>query len=157
QETVARLLADANPKPHSLRAWLRTVVGNVVRQVHRGDARRLARERTVATPQHAATPAASELAAQLELQRRLIERVLALAPIYREVVLLHFHGERAVPQIARELGVPVETVRTRLRRALAELRVGWNGALGGEREGLAALLALTRVAPGPVAVVGGAV
>src|SRR5688572_6137807 len=62
QETYVRLLGDANVRPRSVRAWLRTVVANVVRQVGRGERRRIAREQTVALPAHASAPAAADLA-----------------------------------------------------------------------------------------------
>jgi RNA polymerase sigma-70 factor (ECF subfamily) len=142
QETWLELLTSKAP-PRSL-SWLRAVVRNVVRQLGRSEGRRRAREEQVARVAPTLAPATDEIAGRLELQRRLIERVLALPALHREIVLLHFYEERTVKQAAARLGIPFETARTRLRRALEELRAHWNGELGGERAGL---LALAQLAP----------
>src|SRR5262249_35201080 len=91
-------------------------------------------------------PATDEIAEQLDLQRRLIDRVLALPPLYKEVVLLHFFKELTVAQTAAQLEIPLETARTRLRRALEELRAGFDVAQGGDRAGLLGLLQLAQFA-----------
>ena len=142
QETWLELLTTHAPS-RSL-AWLRAVVRNVVRQLGRSEGRRRVREGEVARAAPTLAPATDEIAGRLELQRRLIERVLALPALHREIVLLHFYEELTVKQAAARLGIPFETARTRLRRALEELRAHWNCELGGERAGL---LALAQLAP----------
>ena len=149
QEAMARLLEVK--RPGSIRPWLRTVARNLARRFGRRERRRAevegGRAPAFASGESTAAPATDELAARLELQRRLTERVLALEPRARDVVILHFYEGKTVAEVAEQLAIPLETARTRLRRALAELRAGWNGELGGEREGLAALAMLARWAP----------
>jgi len=153
QETWLELLTTkSRPRARSAgaddgalpRSWLRRVVRNVVLQLGRAEGRRAAREAVVGRTAEARAPATDQIVEQLDLQRRLIERALALPPIYREIVLLHFYEELTVAQAAARLGIPLETARTRLRRALDELRANWNGELGGARAGL---LALAQLAP----------
>ncbi|MEM7235989.1 MAG: sigma-70 family RNA polymerase sigma factor [Planctomycetota bacterium] len=49
------------------------------------------------------------------------ESVRRLDDRYREVVLLRFYEDLKPGEIAKRLGLPVETVRTRTRRALSQL------------------------------------
>jgi RNA polymerase sigma-70 factor (ECF subfamily) len=57
-----------------------------------------------------------------EHDRLLRGAVADLPEAYREVIVLRYFGEVDPPSIASLLGVPLETVRTRLRRGLARLR-----------------------------------
>jgi hypothetical protein len=59
---------------------------------------------------------------KLEMHRLVAAEVAALGEPYRSTVLLRFFEERSATDIARIQGVPLDTVKTRLRRALAELR-----------------------------------
>jgi RNA polymerase sigma-70 factor (ECF subfamily) len=53
----------------------------------------------------------------------------------RETVVLHHVMELTVPEIAAEMAVPAETVRSRLRLAMARLRLLGEGVDSGhERE-----------------------
>ena len=54
--------------------------------------------------------------------RRLVAAVLTLPEHYRTAVLLRYHDDLPPREVAARLGVPVETVRTRVRRGLALLR-----------------------------------
>src|SRR6185436_439694 len=56
------------------------------------------------------------------LHRRLVEEVHALEEPYRSAILLRFLRGQSPAEIARELAVPVKTVRTRIERGLAKLR-----------------------------------
>ena len=56
--------------------------------------------------------------------------VARLPAIYREVIVLRFHGGLSCVQVAQRLGVPVPTVTTRLSRAYRMLRE----TLGGRPE-----------------------
>ena len=54
------------------------------------------------------------------VNRDLAEAVLArLDPVFREVLSLRFFGDKSYEEIARICGLPLGTVKTRLRRALA--------------------------------------
>jgi hypothetical protein len=77
-----------------------------------------------------------EVVEELALHRRLVERVQALDEPYRTVVVLRYLRGREVAEIARELGVPVKTVRTRLARAVEQLRE----RMGSERDAWLLLL-----------------
>ncbi len=50
------------------------------------------------------------------------EALLSLEPLHREVLVLRFHEELALDQIAAVTGAPLSTVKSRLYRGLAALR-----------------------------------
>ncbi len=50
------------------------------------------------------------------------EALLTLEPLHREVLVLRFHEELALDQIAAVTGAPLSTVKSRLYRGLASLR-----------------------------------
>ena len=52
------------------------------------------------------------------------QAILWLPPIYRMVILLRYNDELSVEEIAQTLGIPANTAKTRLRRAVAMMRNG---------------------------------
>jgi len=95
--------------------WMRAVVRNLARKRLRANRRRDARERTVARRE--AEPSTAEAAAQMERQARVVAAVRALDEPYRRAIVLRYYYGRTPTGIAAQLGVPVATVKTRLRRA----------------------------------------
>ena len=57
----------------------------------------------------------------------LLQEVMKLKPIYRQVILLHYYEGLQVGQIARLLHCPQPTVSIRLRRARQKLEQGLEG------------------------------
>ena len=56
---------------------------------------------------------------------------MAVLPmIYREVLTLRFEDEMKIEEIAQVTGVPVSTVKSRLRRSLEQLRSALAGQYG---------------------------
>lgn len=136
------LLAALTRPPHhgSLRAWLVGVVRNLARRTKRGDERRRARESTVALnpPPPPSTP--RETAERLELFGRLVAAVQRLDEPYRATIVRRFFDGASAQEIASEQAIPVDTVRTRIRRGLERLRVLLDESAGG-RAAWSALLA----------------
>ena len=114
----------------SARAWLARVVRSQASKTFRADGRRGAHESAAARPESRASP--QEIVAQAEVHRRLVGAVLRLCEPYRTTVLLRFFDDAPPRVVAERMGVPVETVRTRLRRALDLLREHIAGDGGGE-------------------------
>lgn len=56
------------------------------------------------------------------LERRLRDLVFTLPPVPRAVVLLRYQEDLDPPEIARTLGMPLNTVKSHLKRSLALLR-----------------------------------
>ncbi len=136
QETLAAALRSPPPGGGFPRAWLATVMRNFARRGHRDAGRARRREENAARPE--AGDDAATVVARAEAHGRVVDAVLALPEPARTAVLLRFYDGLPPREVARRTGVPVETARTRLKRALADLR----GRLGGERgrEGLLGLL-----------------
>ena len=150
QTWVAALARPPRADERGLRGWFTTVVRNVVRQRRRGDARRARRERAAARPEGA--PSTAELLARESARRTLVEAVLALEEPTRSTVVLRWLEGLPPREVAERLHVPVETVRTRLKRAIARLRATLDRRHGDDREAwLAALapLALPGAPPPP--------
>lgn len=61
------------------------------------------------------------------LERRLRDLVLGLPPASRAVVLLRYQEDLHPSEIATILGMPVNTVKSHLKRSLASLRTGCDG------------------------------
>jgi RNA polymerase sigma factor (sigma-70 family) len=112
-------------------AWLAGIARNVARGLRRTDRRRLARETAAARPDRA--PATADAVARLEVRRRVVDAVLALAEPYRATLALRFFDGLPPRAIARRHGVPVETVRTRCKRGLELLRAELDRRHGGDR------------------------
>lgn len=128
QETWIVAQAKAPREAKNLRAWLTEVVRNIARSSARAESRRSQREHVVARSE--LVPDTADLVAQASLQRALVGHVLELDETYRSVVLLRFFQELGVREIASRLNVPVNTVRTRLQRALAQLRTKLDSECG---------------------------
>lgn len=131
QEALAIAAARPGPAPEGLRAWLAGVVRNVARNVVRGDRHRRERERVAARPE--ALPPTADLVERLAEQRRVIDAVMRLEEPTRSAVVLRYFEGLGVADVAQRLDVPLETVRTRLRRGRDRLRRELDAAHGGER------------------------
>ena len=83
-----------------------------------------------ATIQHAsAAPGPDEAAAQRFAARRVVHLVEALPPAQREALLLQLEGGLSLEEIAAATNQGFETVKSRLRYALAKVRDGMKGYL----------------------------
>ena len=121
------------------RPWLARVARNLARNAGRARARRRSREESAHAERASLEPAM--LAQEAEAQRLLAEAVTRLAePLRAVIVLRYFQGLDSGAAAAR-LGVPASTVRTRLQRALDELRAHLDRRFDGERRGWVAFLA----------------
>lgn len=132
-----------------LRPWLARVARNFSLRTLRGDDRRAKRDAAIVPPPAPSTPA--ESAARTEMFREVVDAVLALEPIYRDVVIARFFDGLDMPDAAARLGVPVETARTRLKRAIATLRERLDRKYG-DRRAWALLLVPGRRPPVPLRV-----
>ena len=129
QDTWMRAASRSSDSPRAVYAWLRTVMRNLVRRSYRSDQRRIARERRAARPERVES-GAEELLERVELQRQVTSVVLELREPYRSTVLLRYFEDVPTDEIAARHEVSPATVRSRLNRAHAELRVrlestGW--------------------------------
>jgi RNA polymerase sigma factor (sigma-70 family) len=140
QETLVAALAGAPREARDLRGWLAGVLRRRAARVWRGDGRRVWREREVARAE--ALPSTDELAVRAEDHRRVVAAVLALDEPYRGTLLLRYLEELGPGEIAARQGVPLATVKTRLRRGLEHLREDLGAGSGRGSEWLAALASL---------------
>jgi RNA polymerase sigma-70 factor, ECF subfamily len=143
QETWMAALRG-KPESRSVRGWLAQIARNVVLQRGRAESARRARERTVARSE--ASEAESEALERAQAQQRLVEAVLALDEPCRGSVILHYFDHLSVAEIARKLGVPEPTVRTRLSRGVGALRERLQRE-GGKDWALAFLPLVPKLAP----------
>jgi len=142
QEVWLRAIRTPPATKRSLRGWLGTVLRRTAVDQHRADERRERHEGAIATRSRRTGPATARLAEQADTHRRVTEAVLALDEPYRGTLLMRYVGERSIKAVAHEQGVPVETVRTRLRRGLSKLRETLDVEYGGNKRWLAALVPL---------------
>ena len=130
----------------SPRGWLVRVLSNRRASNLRGQERRRARERSAAREE--ALPDVADVQVRLELVQRVAAAVEALPDTYREVVFLSAYKDCKPQEIARRLGVPVQTVYTRLRRGRALLRERLDETYDGDRSAWSRAL-LPFAGPGP--------
>lgn len=144
QEAVLAAFRRPPNRDQSLRAWLGGVVRNQLRMTRRGASRRHGYEQTAAQPE--ALPSADELVARVGIQRQVVDEVMALPETYRTVLLQRYFDELTPTRIAQLSGLSPATVKTRLRRALAQLRERLDdGTDGAKGAWLSALLPLANM------------
>jgi RNA polymerase sigma factor (sigma-70 family) len=110
------------------RPWLFGIAVNVVRHHHRSEARRTAMVGRVvqrATREQTVPDTADDALGRVEFEDRvegMAPALRAVDPKYLDVLLLLTGPQLTYAQIARALGIPVGTVRSRLSRGRAQLR-----------------------------------
>jgi len=139
QDAVLVALSKGPRNRRNIRGWLNGIVRNVARESHRSAQRRARHEGAAPTPDAAPDPL--HRMAQIAEHKRLLDAVETLPEPYRETVWQRYFEERKPRAIAREAGIPVETVRTRLKRAHALLRTKLDQAHDGDRRAWALALA----------------
>lgn len=160
QDAWVRALERPPRTTENLRGWLRKVTRNLASNRHRKAGGRADGEQRAARAEE--VDAADVDVAQAELQRAVLDAVLALDEPYRATILARTFRGQSAREIATETGVPIATVRSREQRALARLREHLDRRSGGDRAawvgGLACLIASGEPVPAGVgALAGGAV
>lgn len=131
QETLRQALARRDLHAGPLGGWLRVVLTNFARQLRRGERRRRAREasRSEAAP----APSAADVVLRRETLQAVTAAVAALEEPYQGTILQRYFEDLPPRAIAQRAGIGVATVKSRLQRGLALLRVQLAARLG-ERE-----------------------
>ncbi|MEM7198863.1 MAG: sigma-70 family RNA polymerase sigma factor [Planctomycetota bacterium] len=119
QDTLVAALRQRPAVAHP-RAWLSTVARRLWRHRTHREAQRQGVERSAARAE--AQPSAAQLVEKARLHRSVVEAVVTLEEPYRETLLLRFLEDLPLRDVARRTGVPAETARTRIKRALARLQ-----------------------------------
>ena len=96
------------------------------RMTSQGMVRQRARE-PLSSMDEAPEPASAEVRQDPILVRRLAAAVATLAPTARSVVLLRYQDDLDPTDIARVLDMPLNTVKSHLKRSLVALRRQWIG------------------------------
>lgn len=147
QETWRVALEHPPRHAGNLRHWLALAARNVARRLGAATRRHSDPQGRIVPP--ALAPSAAEMVERAQLQRRVVDAVLALDEPYRSALLWRFFEDLSTGTIATRAGVPVETVRTWLKRGLARLRERMGSDFAAERRdwtsALAPLLAIRGV------------
>ena len=80
-----------------------------------------------------AVPSAEDIFQRESARKSLVEAVFALEDPYRSALILRYFEDLPPREVARRLGVPVETARTRIKRGLEMLRVRLDREHGSDR------------------------
>ncbi len=151
QETWLAALGRAPDDPRAARSWLRSIVRNFAAKARRSAARRFDYE-GAQRPERNTVASPAEVLEHEAARQRVVAALLALDEPYRTALIARYFDEQPPPQIAARLGVPLETVRTRLKRGLEKLRERMRREAGGDASwGLALAAALKLEAPHGVA------
>jgi RNA polymerase sigma-70 factor, ECF subfamily len=111
---LAQLRADSRP----IRPWLFRVARNLLT-----DADRAAQSRPVTVPASAAEEPGDDSGLGQILDRQLVcDALQQLSPAHRRVLVETFYGGGSTATVARQLGIPDGTARSRLHYALLALR-----------------------------------
>ena len=139
---------EHGPDMH-VRGWLGSVVRRIWSKELRGEERRHRRERESSRVE--ASELLDEAMALEESRRLVVETLFDLTESLRTCLLLRYFEGLPPRRIARRLGLPVETVKTRLRRGREQLREALEKRSGGDRATwMSAVTALAAPAGGGV-------
>jgi RNA polymerase sigma factor (sigma-70 family) len=90
-------------------------------------------------------PSTEEIVEEEEIRSKVVEAVLGLDEPYRDVIVLRYYRELPNKEVAKRLGLPLETMRTRLKKGLSLLRSRLDRVYHGDRKKW--LLALAPLPP----------
>ncbi|MEM7309715.1 MAG: sigma-70 family RNA polymerase sigma factor [Planctomycetota bacterium] len=147
QDTLMKALRFPPRRSKTLRSWLATVMRNEHSQSRRRallDPVRSLGELGVVAGGDEREPSVPEELSRREIAARLLLTLEGLPEPYRGTLRLRYGEELSAVDIAERLALPVETVRTRIKRGIAMLRSRVEREHRGSRDWLAGLFGLFR-------------
>ncbi len=132
QDAAHRALVHRPAGPGPLRAWLHRTAVNFAHQWRRRERRRADRHERLPTPEPAAST--SDVLSRREVLKSVTDAVLALDEPYQTAVFLRYFEDLSPAAIAARTGAPLPTVKSRLQRGLAQLRMRLDRQCGGDRD-----------------------
>ncbi len=120
QETWLVALENPPRSQAALGSWLRTVASRLAYKATRNDHHRSHHESRAA--QNDPSPSASDIVEREMARRRVVDAVLELREPYQATILHRFLENQSAQEIAARFDLPVETVRTRVKRGIEQLR-----------------------------------
>lgn len=159
QETWLTTVKTPPKSEKNPQSWLSAVMRNKIRMFFRKETRRRGWEHAAAPSEM--IPATVDVVAHEEAKRHVVRALSKLKKNYRTILLFRYYKALSYKEIAERLQIPIETVRTRIKRGLAQLREHLDDKYDGNRKAwgvaLAPLTGLLPVAkPGKAAVATGA-
>ncbi len=142
QDTMLAALQKHESVRGGFRPWLAGIARRIASGTVRRESRARIREQAVARQDHDSSTV--DVVEKFAIQRTVSEAVSALAEPYRTTLLLRFWEDLPPREIGKRMDVPVETVRTRIKRGLGQLRVRLDSDMGDRSSWIAALLPLAR-------------
>lgn len=141
QQTWLAAMLHPSVGKRALPSWLARVATNFARRFHQLERRCSDREEVFAAPEK--TLSTVEIVERAEVRHRLVEAVFDLHEPYRSTILLRFYENLPPREIAKKYRLPVETVKTRLKRGLSKIRDSLDASHGNDRKNwLSALVPL---------------
>ncbi len=120
QETWLVALESPPRSQAALGSWLRTVASRLAYKTTRNDHHRSHHESRAARDEP--SPSASDIVEREMARRRVVDAVLELREPYQATILHRFLENQSAQEIAARFDLPVETVRTRVKRGIEQLR-----------------------------------
>ena len=142
QETMLAAIRRGRSIRGGFRPWLASVARRIASGTFRAESRIRRREQAAARPERDSS--AAEVVQKFEIQRTVAEAISGLSESYRAALLLRFWEDLPPREIARRLELPVETVRTRIKRGLTQLRERLDTELGDRRTWASALIPIAK-------------
>lgn len=130
QETFLRAIECPPESRENVRGWLARVLVNFLRQERR---RRRIREADLTRRRPKVSPSSSDIAEQIDLNCRVSQAVFELKDPYRSALHQRYYCGFSAAEIAAREGIPIETVRSRIKRALAMIRGRLDREFHGDR------------------------
>lgn len=131
QQTWIAALQRPPESEKSLRNWLSRVIRNFAFQTIRGEGRREQRKKALVRKE--VIPSTEDIVEREEMREIIINAILSLKEPYKSIILLRFFEDLPPRRIAKTLKEPLETVKTRLKRGLDQLRKKLDDEYGGNR------------------------
>lgn len=149
QEALVTALERNPENVHNWRGWLSTITRNLLFNKRRDERRLKVHEQNAAIEN--TVPSAAEVAESEQVRREVVNAVMQLPDDYRAVVLLRHYRGKTTKECAQQLNIPESTVRTRLQRAIEQLRGKLDSHHDGDRKKWMAALAPFALPVEPVA------
>ena len=131
QEVWVEALQRPPRSARSLGGWLASALRHNLIDVRRSESRRRVREAAAVGP--GSGESAADVVAEAELLKKVVAAVLELDEPGRGTLLLRYFEDLPLKEVARRQGIPLETVRTRVRTAIDRLRARFDAESGGDR------------------------